>query len=167
MIKKFNDNDVNLNSSILSTTRNSGTVSIMDSVLIPANTLNSGDHIIISFNANLTSVGDAFGNYYLYWNTSGTTLTGAVQLGFYQTSTAITFARMDRHVIVNSSSSVYTLTPTINLSFDYGDALGGVDLISGINFTVDSYFIYAVGMTIPDKLFDSATSTGYKFTVEI
>jgi hypothetical protein len=165
MIKNINGAKLDLDSKILSTTRSSVSTQIMDSILVPANTLQTGDSIIISFLANLTLVGDAVANYYLYWNT-GSTLTGAVQLGYFQTAvaTCITF---DRHVSVNSSTSLYIPSPTTSILSDYGDLSGTVDLVSGVNLGVDTYFIYAVGMDIPSKLFDSGTSTGYKFTIDI
>jgi hypothetical protein len=165
MIKNINGVKLDLDSSTLSATRNSATIRIMDSILVPANTLQAGDSLIISFLANLTLLGEAVANYYLYWNT-GSTTTGAVQLGYYQADadTCITF---DRHLSVNSSTSFYIASPTTSIAQDYGDFLGTVDLVSGVNIGVDSYFIYAVGMTIPGKLFDSGTSTGYKFTIDI
>jgi hypothetical protein len=165
MIKNINGVKLDLDSKILSTTRSSVTTQIMDSILVPANTLQAGDSLIVSFLANLTLVGEAVANYYLYWNT-GSTLTGAVQLGYYQAAagTCITF---DRHLSVNSSTSFYIASPTTSIIQDYGDFLGTVDLVSGVNIGVDSYFIYAVGMTIPSKLFDSGASTGYKFTIDI
>ena len=165
MIKNINGVKLDLDSKILSTTRSSVSVLIMDSILVPSNTLQTGDSLIVSFLANLTLVGEAAANYYLYWNT-GSTTTGAVQLGYFQTltNTCVTF---DRHLSVNSSTSFYIASPTTSLESDYGDSLGTVDLVSGVNIGVDSYFIYAVGMTIPSKIVDSATSTGYRFTIDI
>lgn len=164
MIKNINGVKLDLDSKILSTTRGANTIQIMDSILVPANTLQTGDSLIVSFLANLSLIGEAVANYYLYWNT-GSTTTGAVQLGYLQTAaaTCITF---DRHLSVNSSTSFYIASPTTSAFQDYGDLLGTVDLVSGVNIGVDSYFIYAVSMDEPTK-FDSGVSTGYKFTIDI
>jgi hypothetical protein len=135
----------------------------MDSVLIPANTLIAGDSTIISVVANLAIIGGAYANYYLYWNT-GSTVSGAIQLGYYQS--AGTNASLIRHLIVKSVTEFYVIDPTVTLSYDYTTYPTSISAVSGVNLATDSYFIYAAQIVRPLKG-DGATTTGYQFTIEI
>jgi len=163
MIKNINGINFNLESSIVSTTTTSTSITLMDSVLIPANTLIVGDSTIISVVANLAIIGGAYADYYLYWNT-GSTVSGAIQLGYYSITT--TSASLIRHLTVKSESEFYVMNPTVSYSYDYGNIGESFSTVSGIDLTTDSYFIYAAQIVRPLKG-DGATTTGYQFTIEI
>lgn len=167
MIKNINGINFNLESSIVSTTTSSSAaITIMDSVLIPALTLN--DEYVVTFNivANIAVIGDAYVNYYLFWNT-GSTVSGAIQLGYYQTTSTDTNMLLHRHLIVKPRSNQFlVMDPTFDVSHDYGNFSTSISTVSGIDISTDSYFIYAAQIVRPAKS-DGATTTGYQFTIEI
>ena len=114
-------------------------ITLMKSVLIPANTFATGDVVkILSRAIRNTATGSA--NNLFYLNTTNT-LTGATLLGT-QTSTSIFFG-MERSIYIKSATNSETIIPTNSSSgSEVGVSVLGVSNLN-INWGVNQYIIAA------------------------
>jgi|694.fasta_scaffold91386_6 hypothetical protein len=113
-------------------------ITLMKSVLIPANTYTTGDIVkVLSRAVRDTATGTATSSYYI--NTTNT-LTGATLVGFAQG--AFSFYGMERSLYIKSS----TISETVSISSSSGSEVGA-NIIGNsnlnINWAVNQYIIAA------------------------
>ena len=171
MIHKLNGIKFGVESKTLSSVSVSGTtITLIDSIYIPANTLSFrfSEVAIVKFMASITitSVFPDF-TYYLYWNT-GSTITGAIQLGTFTAAASINDGvSFLRHIYPqqDSPNKIYVFDPTVSAIYDYGDTTSGLlTAVTGIDFTIDGYLIYAA---VKDLSKSGGYTTGKQFNVNI
>ena len=170
MIHKLNGIKFGVESKTLSSVSVSGTtITLIDSIYIPANTLNFrySEVAIVKFMAsiNITALFPDF-TYYLYWNT-GSTITGAIQLGTFTTAASSNGVSFLRHIYPQQGSpnKIYVFDPTVSAIYDYGDTTSGLlTAVTGIDFTIDGYLIYAA---VKDFSKSGGYTTGKQFNVNI
>jgi hypothetical protein len=167
MIRSINNKNLTFSDVSLSGTQTPGSTRIIGSIFLPANSLSIGDSFIVSFFANYLSTDGGSFQYYLYWNTSNTTLTNAVQLGYYQTPPITSFFGLAfyRHFVVTSNGfRFYQYNSTTSLLHDYGNYSGRVSLSDTLSLNLDSYLICAVTLSSGSELI---TTNLRRFTLEL
>jgi len=114
-------------------------ITLMKSVLIPANTYATGDVSIIQTRA-IRNTATGAGTIYLYVNTSNT-LTGATLIGLI--GSAVRFYGMERNLYIKSStvSETYTASGSLNSDSAANAALAESNL--NIDWTINQYIIAA------------------------
>jgi len=114
-------------------------ITLMKSVLIPANTFATGDVSIIQTRA-IRSTATGAGTIYLYVNTSNT-LSGATLIGLI--GSAVRFYGMERNLYIKSStvSETYIASGSLNSDSAANAALANSNL--NIDWTVNQYIINA------------------------
>jgi hypothetical protein len=172
MIHKLNGIKFGVESKTLSSVSVSGTtITLIDSIYIPANTLSFrfSEVAIVKFMASITitSLFPDF-TYYLYWNT-GSTITGAIQLGTFTAAASINDGvSFLRHIYPSDSGAtdkIYVFDPTVSAIYDYGDTTSGLlTAVTGIDFTIDGYLIYASNKSLNKT---TGYTTGKQFNVNI
>ena len=171
MIHKLNGIKFGVESKTLSSVSVSGTtITLIDSIYMPANTLSFrfSEVAIVKFMASITiTLGTPTFTYYLYWNT-GSTITGAIQLGTITTAASSSGVSFIRHIHPSDdggTDKIYVFDPTVSFISDYGDTTSGLlTTVTGIDFTIDGYLIYAANKE-NDK--STANTTGKQFNVNI
>jgi len=114
-------------------------ITLMKSILIPANTYATGDVSIIQTRA-IRNTATGAGTIYLYVNTSNT-LTGATLIGLI--GSAVRFYGMERNLYIKSStvSETYTASGSLNSDSAANAALAESNL--NIDWTINQYIIAA------------------------
>lgn len=171
MIHKLNGIKFGVESKTLSSVLVSGTtITLIDSIYIPANTLSFrfSEVAIVKFMAPITiTLGTPDFTYYLYWNT-GSTITGAIQLGTFTTAASSNGVSFIRHIypeLKSATNNIYVIDPTVSLIYDYGDITSGLlTTVTSIDFTIDGYLIYAANKNLSKS---TAYTTGAQFNVNI
>lgn len=171
MIHKLNGIKFGVESKTLSSVSVSGTtITLIDSIYMPANTLSFrfSEVAIVKFMASITiTLGTPTFTYYLYWNT-GSTITGAIQLGTITTAASSSGVSFIRHIHPSDSGAtdkIYVFDPTVSAIYDYGDITAGLlTAVTGIDFTIDGYLIYAANK---ENTKSTANTTGKQFNVNI
>jgi hypothetical protein len=172
MIHKLNGIKFGVESKTLSSVSVSGvTTTLIDSIYMPANTLSFrySEVPIVKFIASITiTLGTPNFTYYLYWNT-GSTITGAIQLGTFTTVASSNGVSFLRHIYPEDdggTDKVYVIDPTVSLIYDYGDITSGLlTAVTGIDFTIDGYLIYAANKNVSKST--AGYTTGAQFNVNI
>lgn len=124
-------------------------ITLLNSVLVPANTFTAGDIITMEGMVSKSNVLGSF-NPYFYWNTTNS-LTGAIQIGVSTplVGGARSFIFYRRGLIrVSDGTGLGTLVSrsTTAASGDQSTVNGASSTLS-INWTVDGYFILASSHT--------------------
>lgn len=114
-------------------------ITLMKSILIPANTYATGDVSLIQTRA-IRNTATGAGTIYLYVNTSNT-LTGATLIGLI--GSAVRFYGMERNLYIKSStvSETYTASGSLNSDSAANAALAESNL--NIDWTINQYIIAA------------------------
>jgi nitrogen fixation protein len=113
-------------------------ITLMKSVLIPANTYTTGDVVKI-LNRAIRSTATGTGVNYFYVNTTNS-LTGATLIG--QQSTASSFYAMERSIYIKSSTSSETISTASSSGSEVGQGTTGA-LSVNINWAANVYIITA------------------------
>jgi hypothetical protein len=154
-----------------SASSNSTAMTILTTLLIPQGDIRAGivntDSIILR---TLLRKGTGFASTYtvtVYWNTSAS-LTGAVQLATLDvlgTWSAPHIYRTMKSDVILGSDRIKTYSSTTSTQTDLGDLAASMSTITGVDFTVDSYFIVAAIRTSLERTPDSITCS--YLTIEI
>lgn len=127
--------DITTSSALTGTTA----ITLIKSVLIPANTFTTGD-ICQIINRAIRSTATGTSSNYIYINTSAS-LSGATLVGTQ--SGAVRFYGMERNLYIKSATVSETLDTAASASGDNTTALAQANSNLNINWTVDQYIIHA------------------------
>lgn len=127
--------DITTGSALTGTTA----ITLIKSVLIPANTFTTGD-ICQIVNRAIRSTATGTSSNYIYINTSAS-LSGATLVGTQ--SGAVRFYGMERNLYIKSATVSETLDTAASASGDNPTALAQANSNLNINWTVDQYIIHA------------------------
>lgn len=125
----------------------STTLTIIQSLNVPADTLADGD--IIRMHARFEKTATSSYNIYLYWNTS-VSLTGAVLVATGAVVAANTFYCLTRRMIIRSTTTT-CMNPSFSVVHDNGDFATTMNALS-INRSSNGYLIAAVNRTSSDRV---------------
>jgi hypothetical protein len=140
------------------------TVTKLDSLVINPYEINTGDVIIVKFVADHTiTSGAPIFNYYLYTNTTDTTLVGATLLGTYTTTAGSAGCGVLRHIVAEDNKFI-VINPSVSINNDYGDFAGtNISTITSLNFSSTYYFLLAANLTLGKG--DVGSTTSYEFSI--
>lgn len=133
----------------------SGVVTLVQSVLIPANTFTVGDIIRVRQRGRKTGAGNSTSTIYI--NTSNT-LTGASLLGTFTTVNSNNlFIQMKREFYIKTSTGTEGFNSTLTSATDDASVASSVTT-TNIDWTVDQYIIFAVN---PGSIANTYVVSGY------
>jgi hypothetical protein len=120
-------------------------ITLLNSVLVPANTFTAGDIITMEGMVSKSSVLSSY-NPYFYWNTTNS-LTGAIQIGVSTplvggTRSFIFYRRGLIRVANGTGLGTLVSRSTTAITGDQS-VVNGASSTLGINWTIDGYFIIA------------------------
>ena len=130
--------DITTSSALTGTTA----ITLLKSVLIPANTFTTGNIAVIQARA-IRSTATGVGTSYIYINTSNT-LSGATLVGII--GSAVVFYGMERNLYIKSSTVSETYNSSASLNSDAASNAPSANSDLNINWTVDQYIIHAFSL---------------------
>jgi hypothetical protein len=111
---------------------------LIDSILIPANTLAAND--IVQIAARTLKTTNAAGTLRIYINSSGS-LSGATLLGSFQMSASVRFAGFERNIAVKASGLIEVLSATNTALTTDSSVVGAVETTTTVTLSSDLYLI--------------------------
>ena len=111
---------------------------LIDSILIPANTLSAND--IVQIAARTLKTTTAAGTLRIYINSSGS-LSGATLLGSFQMSAAVRFAGFERNIAVKASGLIEVLSATNTASTTDSSVVQAVETTTTVTLSNNLYLL--------------------------
>jgi hypothetical protein len=125
---------------------NSTSITLIHSLLIPANTFSSGDIVTIETCVTKRAANNAF-SFYFYVNTSATLVGATLVATNTSVATATRAAQLYRRLTIDVAAGTGNATIAVNSTFGVRDDISGTYTTGfstlSINWTVDQYLIVA------------------------
>ena len=125
---------------------NSTSITLIHSLLIPANTFSSGDIVTIETCVTKSAANNAF-SFYFYVNTSATLVGATLVATNTSVATATRAAQLYRRLTIDVAAGTGNATIAVNSTFGVRDDISGTYTTGfstlSINWTVDQYLIVA------------------------
>jgi hypothetical protein len=125
---------------------NSTSITLIHSILIPANTFSSGDIVTIETCVTKSAASNAF-SFYFYVNTSSTLVGATLVATNTSVATATRAAQLYRRLAIDVPAGTGNATIAVNSTFGVRDDISGTYTTGfstlSINWTVDQYLIVA------------------------
>jgi hypothetical protein len=125
---------------------NSTSITLINSLLIPANTFSSGDIVTIETCVTKSAANNAF-SFYFYVNTSATLVGATLVATNTSVATATRAAQLYRRLTIDVAAGTGNATIAVNSTFGVRDDISGTYTTGfstlSINWTVDQYLIVA------------------------
>lgn len=130
------------------TVANTLTITPTYTQLIPGGTFTSGDVVELLFRSTSPSAKTSVSSQYIYINTTDNLSGTPLQLAIYTSGPTTRTIQMGRALAIKGSTT-RLISTSGNLSTDNGQS-ASMSLVS-IDWTIDQYFIFAIGHTVADQ----------------
>jgi hypothetical protein len=130
------------------TVANTLTITPTYTQLIPANTFAEGDVVEVLFRSTSPGAKTSASSNYIYINTSDNLIGTPIQVAIFTGSTTTRTIQIQRSLSIKSSTTK-VINSISNLSTDTGSTAAMSNLT--IDWTIDQYFIFAIGHTVADQ----------------
>jgi hypothetical protein len=130
------------------TVANTLTITPTYTQLIPAGTFTEGDVIEVAFRSTSPGAKTSASSNYIYINTNNDLIGTPIQVAIFTGSTTTRTIQIQRSLAIKSSTTK-VINPASNLSTDTGSTAAMTNLT--IDWTIDQYFIFAIGHTVADQ----------------
>ena len=116
--------------------------------LIPANTFVAGDVVELLFRATINGNKSSVSNIYIYVNTTSNLSGTPIQLGIFTSATTTRTLQMERTMSVKGTTSKVIQS---NATGSTDTNLTGFMTTLNIDWTINQYFVFAIGHTVADQ----------------
>jgi hypothetical protein len=137
---------------------NTLTITPTYSQLIPGNTFEAGDVVVIQSRATAPGAKTSASSLIAYVNETDD-LSGATQIGIFTTAATGRTPQIRRHLSIKGSTTKVAVPATTSLADDFNATAAMAPLT--IDWTVDQYIIFAISHTVADQ-----TLTGDMYTIQ-
>ena len=140
------------------TVTNTTTITATYSQLIPANTFAAGDVIDLLFRTTSPGAKTSISSNYVYLNTANNLSGTPLQLAIYTGGATTRTIQLERTLSIKGATTKF-INPTGTIASD--TSITGAMTTTTIDWTVDQYFIFAIGHSVADQ---TLTGDCYRIT---